>query len=171
MFTEMDEGEDEDEATDVSELLEHLHDDMIDAIDRPFIDDTINLVEKYKVAYLSGYVARRLGAHLKCECCARRQTTTNPLPNHLYIQLREWDSSNRCLTYPTVALSNTVEEACNFFFRAVTPQLHRKALGKFAVDIMSLELSMSAAGVFCDNHVRDGMNFLAKGISRILIHR
>lgn len=81
------------------------------------VETDLTSIENQPIVYLSGYVAYRLLKSKSCQMCSDllklKDVTDHPI--YKYISLREWWHEKKSLTYPSIQLCRTIEEAVNCF--------------------------------------------------------
>ncbi|XP_063380558.1 uncharacterized protein LOC134669789 [Cydia fagiglandana] len=81
------------------------------------IETDLTDIENQPIVYLSGYIAYRLLKNVGCQMCSNllklEDVTDHPM--YKFISLREWWQEKKSLTYPSIQLCRTIEEAKNYF--------------------------------------------------------
>lgn len=135
------------------------------------IESDLAKLEHQATVYVSGYIAHTLRNH-ECLDCKQSiivddQQTGDAI--YSYIQLREWWTQKKSLTYPSLALCRTVEKALNIFETEIMHNINRKNICNLSVTLFFT--SCDTTWLTCTRHRQLIVKHIFNRLSRLFVRR
>jgi len=91
-------------------------------------------VKMFSVAYVSGFVAKRLHNNSNCDMCKKCLISEAPSPLDIYTGFKEHDSTVQSLTYPTEKLVEIVGTAVTVLENVMSMVAHLESVELYVTD-------------------------------------
>ena len=125
-------------------------------------------IESYSMAYVSGYIARRLLKNITCDNCKACLTTDTVESFHEGITLREY-FANKCLSYPTEELCKAVGVGATVLENMIPEVAHLPGVWKCIEGAIKETVNFSRIGEKYVDHQVPIINGIVQGICAISI--
>ena len=89
------------------------------------------------LAYVSGYIAKKVLHGNSCENCKDALTSSTVEPNHLGIVFKEYNDSVACLTYPSTSLFEAVAKGLTLLENMLNESAHKPDVKLRATSIIT----------------------------------
>jgi hypothetical protein len=97
-------------------------------------------VKMFSVAYVSGFIAKRLLNNSNCDICQKYLISEVPSPLDIYTGFKEHSSTEQSLTYPTEKLGETVLE------NVLSMVAHLESVELYVTDAIKKEVDLTGLG-------------------------
>jgi hypothetical protein len=119
----------------------------------------------FSVAYVSGFIAKRLTQTIDCVTCKGMLCSSPEELYNLFITYKEWSEDHPRLTYPSENLVVAVGKAITLL-ESILPRLRGQPdVGKKAAE--EIKDKLNASVLFCDRHQEVFLPHLIKGVYRV----
>ena len=128
-------------------------------------------VKMFSVAYVSGFIAKRLLNNSSCDTCIKCLISEVPLPLDIYTGFKEHSSTVQSLTYPTEKLVETVGTAVTVLENVMPMVAHLESVELYVTDAIKKGVDFDwirSAG--CSLHYQEIEDGIVRGVTRISIH-
>ena len=125
-------------------------------------------IDSYSVAYVSGYIARRLLKNITCDNCKACLTTETVESFHKEISLREY-FANKCLSYPTEELCKAVGAGATVLENMMPEVAHLSGVRQCVAGAIKETVNFSWIGEKCVDHQVPIINGIVQGICAVSI--
>lgn len=127
-------------------------------------------VKMFSVAYVSGFIAKRLLNNSNCDMCKKCLISEVPSPLDIYTEFKEHSSTVQSLTYPTEKLVETVGTAVTVLEKVMSVVAHLESVELYVTDAIKKGVDFDwirSAG--CSLHYQGIEDGIVRGVSRISI--
>jgi hypothetical protein len=127
-------------------------------------------VKMFPVAYVSGFIAKRLLHNNSCDICKKCLVSEVPSPLDIYTGFKEHSITVQSLTYPTEKLVETVRTAATVLENVMSMVSHLDSVESHVTDAIKKGVDFDwirSAG--CSLHYQGIVDGIVRGVSRISI--
>ena len=127
-------------------------------------------VKMFSVAYVSGFIAKRLLNNSNCDICKKCLISEVPSPLDVYTGFKEHNSTVQSLTYPTEKLVETVGTAVTVLENVMSMVAHLESVELYVTDAIKKGVDFDwirSSG--CSLHYQEIEDGIVRGVTRISI--
>jgi len=127
-------------------------------------------MKMFSVAYVSGFIAKRLLNNSDCDICKKCLISEVPSPLDIYTGFKEHNSTVQSLTYPTEKLVETVGTAVTVLENVMSMVAHLESVESYVTDAIKKGVDFDwirSAG--CSLHYQGIEDGIVRGVTRISI--